>query len=1076
MREKPFSSEKFMKIIKEYSLLFLLMIFVFITSGVPSYSQSSLDLPDNIENILPQQIQEDGRTQNINLIESNFPLKQFNVTGTITDAITREPMPGVTVLVKGTFIGAITDTNGKYTISVPDNNSVIVFSFIGYETQEISLNGQMVLNVVLTQRVQALQDIVVIGYGTVRKKDLTGSVSSVGAEQIKEIPVTRIEQALGGKIAGVMVRSVSGEPGVSQQIRIRGVGSISAGIDPLYVVDGMPVESLQMLNPTDIESIDILKDASATAIYGSRGSNGVIIINTKRGKVGKSNITLGTYFGFQRVEKVPKMMNALEQAHFTFDGFRNSNIDAGNNISGSPTTWKRPVPQLVMDVIEGRVTYDEEALDAIFRTAPQYSFQLGATGGNEAVQYAISTEYLNQDGVLLNSNFKRYNLRANIDARLSKKLSVKLNLSPSYSIKDGEGYSGGNQGGIIGAAVFLHSFFPLLNETGEYNYLGGSTAMANIPNPLARLNENIANTKNAQFSGNINLEYSIFDDLKYNLLLGTNLNNNSFMSFVPSLHSTFDNPASGSSSNFTNTYWLVENTFHYQKSVGLHNFAGLAGFTTQKDLLSSSYLYSNKFPNNLVPTLSAASTITSGTSNISEWSMVSYLARLNYNYDNKYYLTTSIRTDGSSRFGTENKYGVFPSLALAWRISDEEFLKNVSFISDIKLRASYGESGNNDIGNYEHYATVNFENYPFNGSPVGGFAQGQIDNPYLTWEKQKQLNIGTDISILNERLNLTIDRFSSRNYDLLLNVNIPLITGFSSSLQNIGEVKNLGWEFVVSSKNLVGKFEWSSALNLSTYRNEVVKLGPEGDPIYSGVNITMIGQPIGMFYGLIYDGVFMNQEELAAGPIYNPNGSDRSHVGDRRFVDVSGPNGTPDGVINSYDNTIMGNPHPDFTYGFTNSFSFKNISLVVNLQGVHGNQIYNRMRWSGDSGRGRVRTFEYNNSYWKSEEDPGDGLAQRPNDVPTGGARLNGSQFLEDGSFLRINNITLSYSLPEQLCKNIALSSLRFYVSAINPFLFTKYTGFNPDANTYSDPLQPGYDDADYPLAKSITLGLNAAF
>ena len=999
-----------------------------------------------------------------------------------------EPLTGVSVVIRNTKTnftsGTTTDSTGVFSFNriSPGGPYSFTFSMVGYENQTMSgynIKAEITLSLVvkLVATSTSLDQVVVVGYGTQKRKDLTGSVASVGTKEIKDLAVTRIEQALAGKVAGVQVKAVSGEPGVAPQIRIRGIGSISAGAGPLYVVDGFPTDNIQTLNPNDIETMDILKDASATAIYGSRGSNGVIIINTKRGKAGRTNITFDTYYGLQSVLKKPKMKNSLQQAQYSYDGYVNNNLDAGNSITGAPGTWKIPVPAQILDVLSGKNTYDADALDEILRTAPMRQYQLTATGGSENVRFALSGEYTNPEGIVINSDFKRYSLRANIDARLSKRLNIKLNVNPSFTNKRTLPVYTGGEGNFIGSALGTFNWIPLIDSAGNYTNEHGRADLSEINNPVAVARETITTQKSLRFLGNINAEYKILDGLNFNVMIGTNLMAIKGMTFVPQLPVFLNVPAVGTDNSALLSNWISEYTLNYTKSYKQHNLTALAGYTSQKERGELNNMTSNKYPNNLVPTLSAVSgLLTGGSSDTYEWSILSYLARINYNYDNKYYLTTSIRSDGSSRFGTENKYAFFPSVALAWRVKEEKFLKNVDFLTELKIRASFGESGNNNIGNYESYATINYEKYVLGNGAVGGFAQGKLENPILTWEKQKQINVGVDVAVFNNRIRLTVDHFKSNNTNLLLSVNIPSTTGFSNALQNIGEVSNNGWEFVLSTVNLKNKFQWTTDFNVSTYRNKVVRLGPSGDPIYTANNITMIGQPIGMFYGLKLDGIFMNQAELNKGPIWNPGAADRSRVGDMRFVDVSGPDGKPDGIISSADYTVIGSPYPDFYYGMTNNFSYENFSLSVNLQGTHGSQVYNLSRGQGNSGRGRLRGYAFNNDYWKSEQAPGDGKTQRPNNAPTGGARAIGQQFMDNGSFLRVNNIIASYTLPEKLSNKLSLNSLRIYFNATNPFLVTKYTSFNPDVSLSENPLTPGNEQNDYPLPKSFVLGLNLSF
>ena len=1003
-----------------------------------------------------------------------------------------DPMAGVSVILRNTksnfTLGTSTDSIGNFSFDgvAAGGPYSFTFSTVGFETQTLSgynIKEDITLSLLVKMKATSasLDQVVVVGYGTQKRKDLTGSVASVGTKEIKDLAVTRVDQALLGKVAGVQVKPVSGEPGASPQIRIRGIGSISAGAGPLYVVDGFPTTNIETLNPNDIETLDILKDASATAIYGSRGSNGVIIINTKRGRSGKATIGFDTYVGWQKIARLPKFMTANEQAKYYYDGIRNRNIDEGRDVSGNYSTWFRKVPTEVIDVLEGRNTYDVDALDEVLRTAPQQQFQLTAMGGTDNIKYAISGEYFDQDGIVINSNFKRYSLRANFDAQLSKKFTLKFNLNPTFTNSSNVLAAGAGTGpndGVIAQAVIVNSWYPLVDAQRNYFAFSGLAGSSNATNPLALANEIKANQKGLRMLGNINAEYKISDALKFNFLFGANLMSSRGNRFKPQLPAFFNDPATGSDNSNMLINWLTEYTLNYNKSFGDHSLSALAGFTTQKETFESNFITSNKYPNNFVPYLSAAAgQITDGSSDTYKWSLISYLSRVNYNFKSKYYATASIRTDGSSRFGSEHKYGLFPSVALAWRVSEESFLKNVKALSELKLRTSYGETGNNNIGNYDQYATINYERYTLGGVAVGAFAPARLANPNLTWEKQKQINVGVDVALFNRRISLTVDHFVSRNTDLLLNVNVPDITGFSTALKNIGEVKNNGWEFALNTVNVKGLVEWTTDFNISTYKNEVVKLGPEGDPIYSGGNITMIGQPIGMFYGLINDGVFKNQKELNAGPIFSPGSSVRSRVGDSRFLDISGPNGVPDGIINSLDQTIMGSPYPDFYYGMTNHVSYKHLMLSVSLQGSKGNKVLSVSRLGTLNTRGRVRQLASSNSYWKSEQEPGDGQVPRPNDAPTGNNREPwNSRYLDYGTYLRINNINLSYMLPASYVQRLSLNSARIYISASNPFLFTKNESFNPDVSNSDNPLTPGIDQNNYPLAKSLVIGLNLSF
>ncbi|HZG25455.1 MAG TPA: TonB-dependent receptor [Chitinophagaceae bacterium] len=1008
---------------------------------------------------------------------------------------TNQPLMDASVVVRNSQTnfssGTKTDSAGVFTISVPAGGPyTFTASSVGYETTTLSgynlKDGTtFTLDMQMKSSSASLDQVVVVGYGTQKRKDLTGAVASVGSKDIKDLAITRPEQALSGRAAGVQVKLADGKPGSAPQIRVRGIGSISAGVDPLFVVDGFPTDNIQTLNPNDIETMDILKDASATAIYGSRGSNGVVLITTKRGKTGKAVINLDTYYGLQKISKIPKFLNARQQAEYYYNSIRNRNIDLGNNVSGDPATWTLRVPQTPLDVLSGKNTNNTDALDAVLRTAPQKSYNLSVSGGNEGLRYAISGEYLNQEGIILNSDFSRYSLRANIDARLTKRLTLAVNLNPSYTTTNNsiaEGGGAGASNSIIGTATSAQPYYPLYNPDGSYFVSQGLDASTDLYNAVALAKEKIDKTARTRILANVNATYTIFDGLKISAVVGATTLNEKGHAFMPQLPAFLNNAATGSDVAVSSYNWLTEYLATYSKSFGKSSIDALVGYTAQENVTDANALGSNRYPNNQVPYLSAVGNlITSGTATHEEWSIVSQLGRINYNFDDKYLITTSIRRDGSSRFGANNKYAVFPSGAVAWQVSNEKFMQGLPFISQMKLRLSYGKTGNNNIGNYASYANVNYVNYPTGGGAVSGYAPATLANPDLTWETQEQVNGGIDIGLFNGRVNINVDRFVSRNKDLLLNVNLPTSSGFRTALQNIGEVKNTGWEFVLSSVNLNGQLSWSTDFNLSTYKNKVVRLGPTGDPIIvgnasDGYNITRIGQPIGMFYGFIVDGIFKNAAELAAGPIYNKGLADATRVGDIRFKDVSGPGGKPDGVIDNNDMTVTGTPYPDFYYGITNRLAYKGISLSFNIAGSVGNDIYADSYRIYKLNRSRSRTFATEANYWKSEADPGDGKTPRPVDNTTGGIRLTGTRYMDTGEFLRVNNISLGYMLPRSFSQGLGISAVRFYISSTNPITITKNLSFNPDVSNSGDPLSPGHDRNNYPLPKSVLFGLNVSF
>ena len=1014
--------------------------------------------------------------------ETSVMQQTRTVTGVVRDA--SGPVIGANVIVKGTTNGAVTDLDGLFTISNVPANAILQVSFIGYIPREVNAGNQTRLEITISEDVAALEELVVVGYGTMQRRDVTGSVGQVQSGAIEAMAAPRIDQALVGQLAGVQVISTTGQPGEGLNIRIRGVGSISAGTQPLYVVDGFPNANIQMLNPNDIETIDILKDASATAIYGSRGANGVVLITTKRGKEGTAKITFDAYTGWQKVQKIPEYLTMQEQAQYYFDGIVNQNLVVNGDMSNpDPYQWTpNPVPSTVLGVLGypgyKSITESHDPFDYVYRTAPQQNYSLSVQGGTDRIKYSVSGSYFSQEGIIIENNFKRYSLRANLDAQVNKRVSMKLNFNTSYTTRRTITTAGSSTGGegIIGSAVTWMYWYPLFNDDGTYfDAFGTQDATNNVLNPIAQAKEIKRENEDYRTLGNLTTDIMITDDLHLNIMFGATNNSSHNLYFIPNIPiiSRSELTPEGGDNRSLMLNWLTETMLNYNKRFGKHSIAALALYSTQKNNYNSNMLNSRSYPNNMVYTLNAVSNdIRQGNSNANEWSLISYLARINYNYDSKYYLTASIRADGSSRFGMDNKYGYFPSAAIRWRISEENFLKNIEQISDLSLRITYGEVGNNDIGDYAHLATVI---YPFHVIGGGGMAPNNMENTMLTWEKQRSVNFGLDAALFKNRINLTVEYFRTLNYQLLLDVDVPRITGFSTSLQNIGEVENKGWEFTLKTHNIKGIVDWRTDFNLSTYKNKVLKLGPEGAPIINTSNITQIGEPMGMFYGYKTDGVFKNQAELDKGPIWG-TGAAVSHVGDIRFVDMNG-----DGEITPLDDkTIIGSPYPKFYFGMTNSVSYMNFQLSVSLTGSYGNNVMYTMDNQLYT-RARYKQYAQVKDYWKSESDPGNGTEPRPNNNPSGGVRERSDRYLDDGSFIKVSNINLSYTFPERIVQTLQISNLRLYVTANNPFLFTKYKEMNPEVssltnnNTYN-PLTPGLSSYNYPVAKSLILGINVTF
>ncbi|MBC3787644.1 SusC/RagA family TonB-linked outer membrane protein [Spirosoma utsteinense] len=1032
------------------------------------------------------------------------------ITGTVTDAASGETLAGATVQVKGTNTGATTDAQGKYRISVATTAPTLVFSFIGYQPLEQAAGNRSVVDVKLTSSDNALSEVVVVGYGVQNRRDITTAIGSVKARDIANQPVASFDQALAAKIAGVQVTQTSGAPGAALQVRVRGTGSISAGLDPLYVIDGIPlsrdtkfatgststqfpdnpINVLSTINTDDIESIEVLKDASAAAIYGSRGSNGVVLLTTKRGREGKTIINYDTYVGFQQVTKKLDLLNAYEYAQLNVEGKNTAYLDRNptgsasdpNSVRekgvGSPSTLIPPQVTPYLSGQSGLTSTDWQ--DEIFRTAPIQNHTLSIAGGTANVKYYVSGNYLDQRGTVINSGFKRYSARANLDIK-SGRLTVGFNFNPTYAHHDlikAEGPYLAD--GVIGLAVQMAPVFPVYNANGTYNFdaNGWGYGATSILNPVAVANEVSDKLNQIRLLGNAYAQYEITKGLAYRLNVGADINNFQRDYYRPSTVEIRDRKGPSIPTGFSRTQnyvdWLVEHTLNYNRSFGLHNVSGLAGFSAQKDRRTASELTATNYPNDLVQTLNAGQ-VTSGSSDIQEWSLLSYLGRVQYDYDGRYLVSAAIRADGSSRFGAANRWGYFPSVSAGWNISQEPFLKSSNWLSDLKLRGSYGLTGNFQIPNYGSVSLLNYQNYVLGPETiVSGLAPGNSANDKLKWEKTAMLDIGFDANFFKNRLSLTVDYYNANTSDLLLNVPVPRTSGFSTELQNIGKVNNQGFEFTLGTQQTFGKFGWTASANLATNRNRVRALGASGDPILvsGGVAgaqfITRIGEPVGQYYTMVYDGVFKSQAEVDAYPH-----TATTKPGDFRFIDTNG-----DGRIDfSSDRTVTGSYFPKYTFGFTNRFTYSGFDLGVTLQGVQGNKILNLIRRYIYNGEGNGNQFRGALNRWQSEANPGDGLHNRANRLQTGSNGEISTWHIEDGSYVRIRTITLGYSLPTAFMQRLHLTRARVYVSAQNPFTFTKYTGYNPEVSSRPDnALSAGEDYGTYPLARTTSVGINLSF
>jgi TonB-linked SusC/RagA family outer membrane protein len=987
--------------------------------------------------------------------------QSIKVTGTVSDAVDGSAIPGANVLIKGSTQGTTTDAAGVYSLDVSDPSSTLVFSFIGYTTQELEVSGRFSIDVVMEADTKTLGEVVVVGYGSQIEREVTGSVQQVKAEELRDLPVPQLAQKLQGRLAGVQITQTTGQPGQGMAIRIRGQASISAGNAPLYVVDGFPiVGDINHLNPNEIENITVLKDASSTSLYGSRAANGVILITTKRGKVGQTTVGVNGYYGVQIVPEKgrPDMMNAQEFAQFQKE-VAEENGRAVDPVYQNPSQYG-----------EGTDWYD-----VLFRAAKVEEYTLSLTSGSEKFKTAAVGGFFNQDGVMLNSNFKRFSLRLNADYDISDRVKVGFNVAPTYSVNNTPVSDGvwWTVPSIIQGAILTTPLAPYKDADGTIPLTATGPGLFGNPNWYNVLQVIRNETKTTRLLSNAFLTYEPAKDLVFKTSINVDLKDGIYNNFIPSTAGSLFNPPpripTAVQSSETAISWMSENTASYKKSVEDHNFDAIVGFTSQKFRSDLTYTAASDFPDDKIQTLNAAtSTLTS--SDVQEWALLSYLARVNYNYKGKYLLSLATRRDGSSRFGRDNKWGNFPSISVGWVISDESFIPQSNAMSFLKLRASYGIIGNNNIGNYTHLESVTNTNYSLNGVLASGRNITALGNADLGWEQTKQIDIGVDIGLLDDRIAVSYDYYSKNTSDLLYRVDVPLASGFSSVWTNIGEIKFWGHEFTVSSKNLVGNFLWNTDFNISFNNNKVLALGTENADIFGDFSITEVGKPIGQLYGMVMEGVYRNQTELDAYPKHVS-----SVVGSARMKDIDG-----DGVIETGDDrTTIGNPLPKFIFGLTNNFRYKNFDLTVVASGSYGNDIAYMTQEFTTNLDGVFNVEKEVANRWKSPEDPGNGKYGTTKAGATGLNRTFNTTYVYDGSYLAIKNLTLGYNLP---IKNQKIArAVRVYASIQQALVLTNYKTLNPEVNSNrggasADPLALGIDHSTYPVPRTYSFGLNLNF
>ena len=1019
----------------------------------------------------------------------------ITITGHVISSEDQTRLPGVGVRLKGSATGAQTNINGEYSIKVPASNSVLVFTYMGFITQEKEVSSSRVINVSLQPQSTGLNEVVVIGYGQSSRKDLTGSVGSVKMADIGKAPVRSFEEALGGRVAGVMVGSEDGQPGANANIVIRGNNSLTQDNSPLYVIDGFPMESPDnnVLNPVEIESIEVLKDASSTAIYGARGANGVIVITTKKGKEGTPVISYNGFYGFSQNNRKMDLMNGYEYIRYQFE--RDS-----NNVKATYYTNGRTLEDF-------RNAQSIDLQDSLFGNNPFHNHTISLNGGTKSTRYSISGSALNQDGIMVNSGYDRYQGRLNLDQTVNKNFKVGINTNYSNLRQYGTSPSLGGNGFYYGNLLYsVWAFRPVSgrileadqdpeSDDEEFLVLQGFNPMKTARNELRQRISDV-------FITNAYAEYTFAKDFKLRVTGGltkTKGRNETFDNSLtprgsPLTKSGQDFGVSGSVIYQELNSWLNENTLSYNKRINANNqLNALIGFTMQSSKRASYGSAANHLPNEDL----GLSGLDEGqpvsiTSTSSIYTLASFLGRVNYTYRSKYLFTASMRTDGSSKFSPQNRWSYFPSGAVAWRLSDESFMKPFTFVSNAKLRLSYGATGNNRVDDFAYLSRITLPSstgYSYNNKPGKAAGLTELGNVDLRWETTRQTDLGFDLGLFGQRISLETDLYRKVTSDLLLDAAVPGSIGFTTAIKNIGKVQNEGIEFTLNTVNLKNKsFSWTSNFNISFNKNKVLALS-DGEtsrlttaswntattniPLY----IAEVGHPIARFYGFEWDGNYQYEDfdETAPGvytlksgiPAYTQTRA--IQPGDIKYKDVNG-----DGQVNGDDVTIIGDPNPDYFGGFSNNISYKNFDLNVFFQYSVGNDLINANRIIFEGG-GQVNQNMY--ASYENRWSPGN---QNNDYFRTGGGGpatfTYSTRVIEDGSYLKLKTVQLGYNLPSKLSSRMMLKSARVYLSGQNLFTWTNYQGFDPEVSKFgSSALRPGFDYSVYPNSRTITFGLNVS-
>lgn len=993
-----------------------------------------------------------------------YNLNQQNthkVSGTVIDQ-DGEPVIGANVVLKGTTTGTVTDIDGNFSLDLPSSSGTLQVSFMGYNTKEVAVSGKSQLKITLTEDTQLLDEVIVVGYGTMRKNDVTGSIVSVKGGELTKGSTSSVEQALAGKLAGVQVVQNSGAPGGDVSILIRGVGTINNAA-PLYVVDGVPINgSMWYLNPADIESIDVLKDASATAIYGSRGANGVVMVTTKQAREGKTEITFDYSYGIQQNIKSYDMLNASEFAELHNVMRGNAGVSLNPDFAdpaslGAGTDWMEP----------------------IFRDAGVHKVSLSMMGGTNKINHATSLGYYKQDGTMKKTDFERLNLQSNIVSNLTSKFKMTANVNLSTEQRHTQPtYT------VVANSMRMLPSIPVYDENGEFTGPTGSAEWnGNALNSVGIINTQKYRMRGFRMLANVSGELEIIRGLKFKTTGGTEMGYEYNNNFLPK-YKWGNNQQENTMQNLSSAYemlYLWDNTLTYDKAFGKHKLNAMVGTSFQKyDKEWMSGAGSGR-ASDMTTELDNAIKATDVGGNSYSHALMSYMARAHYSYGNRYFLTATFRADGSSKFGADNRFGYFPSFSGAWTITNEEFMKDQNIFSILKLRLGYGKTGNQNIDSYafadklEVNGVYNFGSQRgFESTTVPLIYPYKLSNPKIKWESVEQYNVGLDMGFLDGRIMLNIDMYLKNTNDMLTKKPVPQTSGTSLESAdwppvNIGKVRNQGIEFTLNTQNFVGEFNWDTNFNISFNKNKVIKLG--GPEILSGVHLIREGLPIRSFYGYVMEGIYQNLDEVFTGPAMENRAPDKnSHnpqtntsPGDIYFRDIE-----KDDVINDKDRMVIGNPQPDFVFGMNNSLSYKNFDLSFFFQGVHGNKIWNSVRVEHEGMESTYNQFRTTLGRWDGEGSSYD----MPRAIYADPNRNNraSTRWLEDGSYIKLKNVMLGYRFKQDFLKRIGVSSVRLYMSVDNLFTITDYSGLDPEVGMW------GIDNIIYPTSRTYMFGASINF